>query len=162
MAILEICSRSFTRSFHHFVFVLDHFAHKHMLRARTLTLTPTLLFTLTTGLYGAGNQHGAIPSCANKYTMTDLARTTWGFNGYITSDCGAADGVGGAHQYSSGDYETLRATIGAGMDVDCGGATTEWSPQVMYKCVSARVPFPTFCLVLLCHLISTPQHMSLC
>eukprot|EP00660_Eupelagonema_oceanica_P016363 gene16363-5692_t len=45
------------------------------------------------GLNGKGTQGGAIPSCANKYSMTDLARKAWGFNGYITSDCGAVGGV---------------------------------------------------------------------
>ena len=29
------------------------------------------------GLYGNGTQGGAIPSCANKYLMTDLAREKW-------------------------------------------------------------------------------------
>jgi len=37
---------------------------------------------------GSEDQKGAIPSCANKYLMNDLARGTWGFDGYITSDCG--------------------------------------------------------------------------
>ena len=30
---------------------------------------------------GNGTQGGAIPSCANKYIMNDLARDEWGFDG---------------------------------------------------------------------------------
>lgn len=74
------------------------------------------------GLLGPGSaeQHGAIPSCANKYLMNDLARDTWGFDGYVTSDCGAVDNVANAHGYSNGPLETAAATLAAGMDTDCG------------------------------------------
>jgi len=41
------------------------------------------------GIYGKGVQNGAIPSCANKGILNDLARAQWGFDGYITSDCNA-------------------------------------------------------------------------
>lgn len=43
--------------------------------------------TYGSGLYGPGSQGGAIPSCANLYTMTTVARGEWGFDGYITSVC---------------------------------------------------------------------------
>ena len=33
------------------------------------------------GIFGKGTQGGAIPSCANKGLMNDLARAKWGFNG---------------------------------------------------------------------------------
>ena len=36
-----------------------------------------------------GTQGGAIPSCANKGLMNDLARAKWGLDGYITSDVSA-------------------------------------------------------------------------
>ena len=74
------------------------------------------------GLFGPGSaeQHGAIPSCANKYLMTDLARGAWGFDGYITSDCGAVGGVQNDHGYTKNASETAMATLGAGMDTDCG------------------------------------------
>merc|ERR1712166_903050 len=38
---------------------------------------------------GSAAQHGAIPSCANKGLLNDLIRDKWGFDGYVTSDCGA-------------------------------------------------------------------------
>ena len=33
------------------------------------------------GIYGTGKQGGAIPSCANKGILNDLARDQWGFQG---------------------------------------------------------------------------------
>eukprot|EP00662_Eupelagonemidae_sp_cell21_P028571 gene28571-54499_t len=61
------------------------------------------------GIFGAGTQGGAIPSCANKGILNDLARAKWGFDGYITSDCGAVSN------------DTVNAVMQAGMDTDCGG-----------------------------------------
>jgi beta-glucosidase-like glycosyl hydrolase len=118
--------------------------------------------TYGSGLEGNGSaaQHGAIPSCANKGLLTDLARTQWGFDGYalfsfgcvdhinwymcsrsrkficfgryVTTDCGAADYVEGAHGYTSNHYETVRAVLGAGVDTDCGGLTTpSWSDAAL-------------------------------
>ena len=36
------------------------------------------------GIYGTGKQGGAIPSCANKGILNDLARDKWGFQGGYT------------------------------------------------------------------------------
>ena len=33
------------------------------------------------GIYGTGKQGSAIPSCANKGILNDLARDKWGFQG---------------------------------------------------------------------------------
>jgi hypothetical protein len=35
---------------------------------------------------GNGTQGGAVPSCANKYIMNDLARDEWGFDGCESSN----------------------------------------------------------------------------
>ena len=73
------------------------------------------------GVFGAGTQGGAIPSCANKGILNDLARGKWGFDGYITSDCGAVSGVANSHHYTNGGLDTVTAVLEAGMDTDCGG-----------------------------------------
>lgn len=49
------------------------------------------------GVYGEGTQGGAIPSCANKGLLNDLARDEWHFDGYVTSDCGAVANVYDTH-----------------------------------------------------------------
>merc|ERR1712195_13494 len=73
------------------------------------------------GIYGTGTQGGAIPSCANKGILNDLARDKWGFNGYITSDCGAVGNVQNQHHYTTNSKDTVTAVLSAGMDTDCGG-----------------------------------------
>ena len=83
---------------------------------------------------GSAYDHGGIPSCANRYLLNDLARTTWKFRGYITSDCWAVQNVGGncdekfpagcnssarnlkGHNYTHTRAATMNATLGAGMD----------------------------------------------
>jgi hypothetical protein len=72
------------------------------------------------GIYGSGTEGATVPSCANKGILNDLARAKWGFNGYVTSDCGAVGDVRSAHQYTSSDRETVKAVLSAGMDLDCG------------------------------------------
>lgn len=73
------------------------------------------------GIYGAGTQGGAIPSCANKGILNDLLRKKWGFDGYVTSDCGAVGNVQNQHHYTNSTAETVKAVLTAGMDTDCGG-----------------------------------------
>jgi len=34
-----------------------------------------------------------VPSCANKWLLTEVARDAWGFSGYITGDCSAVQNV---------------------------------------------------------------------
>jgi len=80
--------------------------------------------TYGTGIYGPNTwesgQHGSIPSCANKGILEDLVRKQWGFDGYITSDCGAVKDVESPHHYTNTTDETVRAVLSAGMDTDCG------------------------------------------
>lgn len=54
---------------------------------------------------GASKAHGGLPCCANKMLLTDILRTEWGFNGYVTSDCAGLSCVHRAvkHKYF-GDY----------------------------------------------------------
>ena len=44
-----------------------------------------------------------------------------GFDGYITSDCGAVGNVQNQHKYTNNTLETVTAVLTAGMDTDCGG-----------------------------------------
>lgn len=72
------------------------------------------------GTHGNGSQGGAIPSCANRYLLNDLARERWGFDGYITSDCGAVSNIQHQHGYTNNAADTVSAVLQAGMDIDCG------------------------------------------
>ena len=64
-----------------------------------------------------------VPSCASQGLLNINLREKWGFNGYVTSDCGAVGNVEGrsAHHFTTTDDATCAVTLGAGMDNDCGG-----------------------------------------
>jgi beta-glucosidase-like glycosyl hydrolase len=66
------------------------------------------------------NSVNGVPSCANGNIMKKLARETWGFQGYITSDCGAVDDVINNHKYTTTPDATCKAVLEAGMDIECG------------------------------------------
>ena len=59
------------------------------------------------------------PSCANDWLLKTVARDAWGFDGYITSDCGAVSDVFNNHHYTATPEETVRDVLAAGTDVDC-------------------------------------------
>ena len=40
-----------------------------------------------------------VPMCANQMLLTDVLRGEWGFDGYITSDCGAINDIFANHKY---------------------------------------------------------------
>ena len=71
------------------------------------------------------NAINGVPSCANGDILNKKARQEWGFEGYITSDCGAVDDVYSPHDYSPTPSETIRDVLTATMDSDCGGFITE-------------------------------------
>eukprot|EP00759_Apiculatamorpha_spiralis_P046662 PhF_6_TR42920/c0_g1_i5/m.65071 len=72
------------------------------------------------GMMCSYNAVNGVPSCASSYLLTTLARQSWGFDGYITSDCGAVDWVQYAHHYTNTTDQTCSVTLKAGMDLDCG------------------------------------------
>ena len=49
----------------------------------------------------ADNAVNGVPSCANDWLLTTLLRDSWGFDGYVTTDCDAADDVYNAHHASA-------------------------------------------------------------
>ncbi len=75
------------------------------------------------------NAINGVPSCANSYILSDIARDKWGFEGYITSDCGAVDDVyspsWGGHDYAPDPSTAVLDVLGASMDSDCGNFLKE-------------------------------------
>ena len=71
-------------------------------------------------IMGAYNELNHVPCNANPFLMTDLLRRTWGFDGYVVSDCGAiSDMVYNHHFYKTG-AEAVAGSILAGCDLNCG------------------------------------------
>lgn len=73
------------------------------------------------GVMCSYNAVNGVPSCASQMLLDDTLRGKWGFNGYVTSDCGAVGNVQSAHMYTNTSDATCAVTLGAGMDNDCGG-----------------------------------------
>ena len=83
------------------------------------------------GLMCAYDAINGVPSCANYDTQTVLARETWGFNGYITSDCGAVADVFTQHHYTNSWDETANVVLKAGMDVNCGAVLSDHTAEAV-------------------------------
>ena len=46
------------------------------------------------------NAVNGIPSCANSFLLNETLRTSWGFQGYVTSDSGAIEDITQTHHYA--------------------------------------------------------------
>ncbi len=60
------------------------------------------------------------PCCGNKYLLTDLLRTDWGFQGYITSDCWALVDFYKGHKVVNTPAEAAAMALKAGVELNCG------------------------------------------
>ena len=70
----------------------------------------------------AYNAVDGAPACASKELLGDILRKDWGFNGFVTSDCGAVDDFyeKTAHKYSTDKQTASVAAVRAGTDTNCG------------------------------------------
>ncbi len=70
----------------------------------------------------AYNAIDGVPACANKMLLEQTLRKDWGFNGYITSDCGAIDDFfsPAGHHYSPDAEHASASAMLAGTDTNCG------------------------------------------
>ncbi|GMH59653.1 hypothetical protein TL16_g02872 [Triparma laevis f. inornata] len=73
-----------------------------------------------TSLMCSYNAVNGVPSCANDWLLTTVARDNWGFDGTIVSDCDADSDVFNSHYYTDTPEETVRDVLRAGTDIDCG------------------------------------------
>lgn len=77
------------------------------------------------------NAVNGVPGCASTMLMDDILRKSWGFGGYVVSDCGAAANIyrPDALHYTKTAPEGVALGIKAGMDLICGdyrnGMTTD-------------------------------------
>ncbi len=90
-----------------------------------------------TTVYRNGNLlYNYVPSAANSYLLNDLLRRSWGFDGCVTTDCGAGDDLIGTTAYMLGTLgsSTLESeayvanALLNGMDIECnlsGGNVTQ-------------------------------------
>ena len=72
------------------------------------------------GVMGAYNSVDGKPACADPFLLSDLLRGRWGFDGYITSDCGAIYDIWANHKYVDTPETAAAAAVKAGDDLCCG------------------------------------------
>lgn len=74
------------------------------------------------GVMCAYNAYEGQPCCGNNFLMQDILRKQWGFEGYVTSDCGAIDDFFRHHKtHVNAEYAAADAVIN-GTDLECGQA----------------------------------------
>ena len=88
------------------------------------TYLPAFRATVTEAKAGsvmcAYNAVDGKPACANSYLLNDTLRKTWGFKGYVTSDCAAITDVAAGHKYSPDMDHASAVSVKAGTDTSCG------------------------------------------
>uniref|UniRef100_A0A1D1XLI4 Putative beta-D-xylosidase 7 n=1 Tax=Anthurium amnicola TaxID=1678845 RepID=A0A1D1XLI4_9ARAE len=72
------------------------------------------------GIMCSYNSVNGVPTCADYNLLSRTARGSWGFNGYITSDCDAVSVIHDNHGYAKTPEEAVADSLKAGMDVNCG------------------------------------------
>ncbi len=85
-----------------------------------------MTFLLRAGSYNALN---GIPTCADPWLLQTVARDSWKFEGYVTSDCDADSDVFVSHNYTATATEAVGKILHAGTDLDCGGFVEEHALQ---------------------------------
>ncbi len=68
----------------------------------------------------AYNAIDGVPAPANKWLLTDLLRNTWGFDGYVVSDCDAVGDIVDGHHYAPTKAAAAVDALQAGTDLNCG------------------------------------------
>jgi beta-glucosidase len=59
------------------------------------------------------------PACANPELLGDTLRRDWGFDGFVTSDCGAIDDITTGHHFTKTNAEGAAMAVKAGTDTAC-------------------------------------------
>jgi beta-glucosidase len=60
------------------------------------------------------------PCCANDFLLDEILRKKWGFEGYVTSDCGAIWDIYNGHKLQPDDVRSSVLGVKAGCDLTCG------------------------------------------
>jgi beta-glucosidase len=65
------------------------------------------------------NAVNGIPGCASAFLLQHTLRDTWGFKGFVVSDCNAVNDIHGGHHYVDSEPAAAAAALKAGMDNEC-------------------------------------------
>jgi beta-glucosidase len=84
-------------------------------------------------IMGAYNELNHVPCNANSFLLNDLLRRSWGFDGYVVSDCGAVTDMLVGHQFYKTGAEAAAGSILAGCDLDCGREYRQYLNEAVEK-----------------------------
>lgn len=90
------------------------------------------------GVMCAYNRLDGEPCCGNDPLLGDILRNQWGFDGYITSDCGAISNFAHDHKTSANDTEAAATAVLAGTDLECGDQYSHLVEAVERGIISER------------------------
>ncbi|XP_012939088.1 xylan 1,4-beta-xylosidase [Aplysia californica] len=89
-----------------------------------MTFLPAFKKCVQAGTYSimcSYNSVNGVPACASKQLLTDILRTEWNFKGYVVSDQGAVECVGGTHKYLNDSVDIAAACVNAGTNLELSG-----------------------------------------
>lgn len=72
------------------------------------------------GVMGAYNRTLGEPCCGSPYLLQDILRDSWGFTGYIVSDCGALNDFHAFHKITNTPEESAALALKSGTNINCG------------------------------------------
>jgi beta-glucosidase len=98
------------------------------------TYTPAFRAAVVEGKAGsvmcAYNAINGEPACANQFLLQELLRGTWGFQGYVVSDCDAVRDVAANHRYRPTQAQGAAISVLRGMDNECVTFTQRFGEPV--------------------------------
>jgi beta-glucosidase len=93
------------------------------------TYLPAFRYTVTAAHVGsvmcAYNSVDGEPDCANSFLLEDSLRKSWGFQGYVVSDCGAITDIYTGHKYEKTIEQAAAVSLRRGTDLDCDFTESE-------------------------------------
>jgi beta-glucosidase len=93
------------------------------------TYLPAFRYTVMAAHAGsvmcAYNSIDGEPACANSFLLQDSLRKSWGFEGYVVSDCGAITDIDTGHKYAKTMEKAAAVSLRRGTDLDCDFTETE-------------------------------------
>lgn len=81
----------------------------------------------------AYNAVNGVPCCCNHELLIDILRNEWGFNGFVTSDCGAIEDIFVRHKYVETGAEAAGLAIRNGEDLNCGSIFQQYCKEAIEK-----------------------------
>jgi beta-glucosidase len=94
----------------------EQLLHEYYLPAFQATVVEGGAFSVMS----AYNRLNGVPASASTFLLQDLLRDTWGFEGYVVSDCDAVSDIVNGHHFTSTATEAAAKALRAGTDLNCG------------------------------------------